>query len=123
MRRNYEDVYGDPGSPLTRRTQWGTYAIARITPDPHTLDTLRQAAQAAAEAAAAQPATANGGSANGGNGTAGRSGKAATLGGLASGEGTWLLMEGTGASPDGNRPFLDLLHLESGGWCRGYRRD
>ncbi|GIL61918.1 hypothetical protein Vafri_16294, partial [Volvox africanus] len=31
--RNYEDVYGDPGSPLTRRTRWGTYAIARVTPD------------------------------------------------------------------------------------------
>lgn len=100
--RNYEDVYSDPGSPLTRRTQWGTYAIARISPDPHTLDTLRQAAQAA---------TANGDAANG---TAGRSGKAPTLGGLASGDGTWLLMEGTGASPEGNRPFLDLLHLESG---------
>ncbi|KAG1675325.1 hypothetical protein FOA52_015999 [Chlamydomonas sp. UWO 241] len=28
--RNYEDVYSDPGSPLTRRTQWGTYVLARV---------------------------------------------------------------------------------------------
>ena len=28
--RNYEDVYSDPGSPLTRRTQWGTYILAKV---------------------------------------------------------------------------------------------
>lgn len=57
--RNYEDVYSDPGSPLTRKTKWGTYVLARV---------------------------------NGGN---------------------QLLLEGSGASPEGNRPFLDLLDLHS----------
>ena len=28
--RNYEDVYSDPGSPLTRRTAWGTYVLAKV---------------------------------------------------------------------------------------------
>jgi len=57
--RNYEDVYTDPGSPLSRRTEWGTYVLAKV-------DGKRQ-----------------------------------------------LLMEGTGATPEGNRPFLDLLDLGS----------
>ncbi|PNW80332.1 hypothetical protein CHLRE_07g313122v5 [Chlamydomonas reinhardtii] len=135
--RNYEDVYGDPGSPLTRRTQWGTYAIARITPDPATLEALQQAAddteaaEAAAEAAAAATAlsASSGGSdaeaatptANGSPAAAAAPApapasatKRVTRAGLASGTGTWLLMSGSGASPEGNKPFLDLFHLESG---------
>ena len=28
--RNYEDVYGDPGSPLSRRTRRGTYVLAKL---------------------------------------------------------------------------------------------
>jgi len=28
--RNYEDAYGDPGSPLSRRTSLGTYVLARL---------------------------------------------------------------------------------------------
>lgn len=51
-RRNYEDVYNDPGAPLTRRTKWGTYVLAK-------LEGKRQ-----------------------------------------------LLMEGIGASEEGNKPFL-----------------
>ncbi|KAG2482623.1 hypothetical protein HYH03_018465 [Edaphochlamys debaryana] len=135
--RNYEDVYTDPGSPLTRRTEWGTYAIARVTPDPVTLAALRDAAAKAAAAAsvasagsadeepspAAESAAAAGGTNGGGpagalrtvvstlhNGT----GKTVTAEGLASGQGTWLLFSGSGASPEGNKPFLDLRHLESG---------
>ncbi|KAI8467198.1 MAG: alpha/beta-hydrolase [Monoraphidium minutum] len=57
--RSYEDVYNDPGSPLSRRTKNGTYVLAKV-------DGKRQ-----------------------------------------------LLMSGSGASPDGNRPFLDLLDLET----------
>ncbi|KAG2450262.1 hypothetical protein HYH02_004773 [Chlamydomonas schloesseri] len=143
--RNYEDTYGDPGSPLTRRTQWGTYSIARITPDPATLAALQlaaaetEAAQAAEAAAAAALSTAsaassdaessNGKAAAAGNGAAPATAAAAatsaaaaataatkrvTRAGLASGSGTWLLMSGSGASPEGNKPFLDLFHLESG---------
>ena len=26
----YEDAYTDPGSPATRRTQWGTYVLALV---------------------------------------------------------------------------------------------
>lgn len=28
--RNFEDVYGDPGAPLSRRTEWGTYVLAKL---------------------------------------------------------------------------------------------
>jgi hypothetical protein len=28
--RSYEDVYGDPGSPLPRRTKAGTYILAKV---------------------------------------------------------------------------------------------
>eukprot|EP00983_Pelagomonas_calceolata_P061499 1146856-Pelagomonas_calceolata.AAC.8 len=28
--RNYEDVYNDPGAPLSRRTKWGTYVLAKL---------------------------------------------------------------------------------------------
>ncbi len=105
-------MYSDPGSPLSRRTQFGTYAVARITPDPVTLETLREAAAAAAAtdtAAADAAATALPGAA------AAPRRPVVTSGGLASGDGTWLLMSGSGASPQGNRPFLDLMHLETGG--------
>lgn len=57
--RSFEDVYSDPGSPLSRRTSAGTYILAKV-------DGKRQ-----------------------------------------------LLMAGTGASPEGNRPFLDLLDVDS----------
>ena len=55
---SYEDRYSDPGSPLSRRSKWGTYVLAKIqTPDGR----LR------------------------------------------------LLLDGDGAAPEGDRPFLDLL--------------
>ncbi|MEW5303425.1 MAG: hypothetical protein WDW36_006118 [Sanguina aurantia] len=57
--RNYEDVYTDPGSPLSRRTAMGTYILAK-------LDGERK-----------------------------------------------LLMSGGGASPEGNKPFLDVLDLST----------
>ena len=57
--RSYEDSYTDPGSPVTRRTAWGTYILARLD------------------------------------------------------GGDQLLMQGLGASPEGNRPFLDVLDLST----------
>lgn len=30
LRRSYEDVYGDPGTPLARRTKAGTYILAKV---------------------------------------------------------------------------------------------
>eukprot|EP00878_Enallax_costatus_P006199 GHUV01006499.1.p1 GENE.GHUV01006499.1~~GHUV01006499.1.p1 ORF type:complete len:627 (+),score=153.93 GHUV01006499.1:1175-3055(+) len=57
--RSYEDVYGDPGTPLSRRTSASTYILAKV-------DGKRQ-----------------------------------------------LLMVGTGASPEGNKPFLDLLDIDT----------
>jgi hypothetical protein len=59
VHRNYEDVYGDPGTPVTRRTSRGTFILAKV-------DGKRQ-----------------------------------------------FLMQGSGASPQGNRPFLDLLDLDT----------
>jgi hypothetical protein len=31
--RSYEDVYGDPGTPLARRTKAGTYILAKVRLD------------------------------------------------------------------------------------------
>lgn len=28
--RNYEDAYTDPGSPMSRKTQWNTYVLAQL---------------------------------------------------------------------------------------------
>ncbi|KAK9816189.1 hypothetical protein WJX74_001254 [Apatococcus lobatus] len=58
--RNFEDAYGDPGSPATRRTSMGTYVLA-------VLEGSRK-----------------------------------------------LLMQGLGASTEGNKPFLDILDVDSG---------
>jgi len=60
--RDYEDVYSDPGSPMSRRNPDGTYTIAILQ----------------------------------------------NQGGY---EGRQLLLLGSGASPEGNRPFVDLLDL------------
>ena len=57
---NYEDSYSDPGSPVLRREENGSYVIAEI-------DKKRQ-----------------------------------------------ILLSGAGASPEGSKPFLDLLDLDSG---------
>lgn len=59
LHRNYEDVYTDPGSPISRRTAMGTYVLAK-------LDGERK-----------------------------------------------LLLSGGGASPDGNKPFLDVSQYHS----------
>eukprot|EP00850_Spirogloea_muscicola_P015508 SM000119S25651 [mRNA] locus=s119:274744:280961:+ [translate_table: standard] len=61
--RSYEDSYSDPGSPMLRRTKWGSYVLARIA----TADGKRK-----------------------------------------------LLLDGDGATPEGNFPFLDLLDIETG---------
>ena len=59
--RSFEDVYSDPGSPMSRRTPDGTYVIAKIRKEED--DT------------------------------------------------TYLLLNGNGATPEGNIPFLDLLDM------------
>jgi len=59
--RSSEDVYSDPGSPMLRRTQAGTYIIARIK--------------------------------------------------RASDEGRYVILNGVGATPEGNIPFLDLFDM------------
>jgi len=62
--RDYEDVYGDPGAPMSRRTPLGTYVLAILRDQ---------------------------------GGFSGRQ----------------LLLSGAGASPEGNRPFVDLLDIET----------
>lgn len=59
--RSSEDVYSDPGSPMMRRTQAGTYIIARIKKE--------------------------------------------------SDEGRYIILNGNGATPEGNIPFLDLFDM------------
>ncbi|KAI4372022.1 hypothetical protein MLD38_010309 [Melastoma candidum] len=62
--RSYEDVYSDPGSPMLRRTEAGTYVIAKVNKE------------------------------NDG--------------------GSYLLLNGSGATPEGNIPFLDLFEINTG---------
>lgn len=59
--RSSEDVYSDPGSPMMRRTQAGTYVIAKIKKHDD--------------------------------------------------EATYILLNGRGATPEGNVPFLDLFDV------------
>ncbi|XP_074581756.1 putative glutamyl endopeptidase, chloroplastic isoform X1 [Curcuma longa] len=62
--RSSEDVYSDPGSPMMRRTQAGTYVIAKIKKHDDA--------------------------------------------------GTYILLNGRGATPEGNVPFLDLFDVNTG---------
>nr|AAC43035.1 aminoacyl peptidase [Glycine max] len=64
MAATQEDVYSDPGSPMMRRTQAGTYIIARIKKE--------------------------------------------------SDEGRYIILNGNGATPEGNIPFLDLFDINTG---------
>jgi hypothetical protein len=59
--RSSEDVYSDPGSPMSRRTQAGTYVIAKIKKEGD--------------------------------------------------DGRYVLLNGSGATPEGNVPFLDLFDM------------
>lgn len=59
--RSSEDVYSDPGSPMSRRTPAGTYVIAKFKKEND--------------------------------------------------EGTYVLLNGSGATPEGNIPFLDLFEM------------
>ncbi|XP_065019688.1 probable glutamyl endopeptidase, chloroplastic isoform X5 [Musa acuminata AAA Group] len=61
--RSSEDAYSDPGSPMMRRTQAGTYVIAKIKKQD---------------------------------------------------DGTYILLNGRGATPEGNIPFLDLFDVNTG---------
>ncbi|KAK4273274.1 hypothetical protein QN277_021710 [Acacia crassicarpa] len=71
--RSSEDVYSDPGSPMLRRTQAGTYVIANIK--------------------------------KGGD------------------EGRYILLNGIGATPEGNIPFLDLFEINTGSKERIWESD
>ncbi|KAG0486693.1 hypothetical protein HPP92_008788 [Vanilla planifolia] len=70
--RSSEDAYSDPGSPMMRRTQQGTYVIAKIRKQP---------------------------------------------------EGSYILLNGSGATPEGNVPFLDLFDINTGNKERIWESD
>ncbi|KAK7337522.1 hypothetical protein VNO77_18101 [Canavalia gladiata] len=71
--RSSEDVYSDPGSPMMRRTQAGSYIIARIKKE--------------------------------------------------SDEGRYIILNGIGATPEGNIPFLDLFDINTGNKERIWESD
>ncbi|XP_021770075.1 probable glutamyl endopeptidase, chloroplastic [Chenopodium quinoa] len=71
--RSFEDVYSDPGSPMSRRTSYGTYVIAKIRKEED--------------------------------------------------DATYLLLNGNGATPEGNIPFLDLMDINSGNKERIWQSD
>ncbi|XP_051141807.1 probable glutamyl endopeptidase, chloroplastic [Andrographis paniculata] len=71
--RSFEDVYSDPGSPMFRRTPFGSYVIAKIRKDND--------------------------------------------------EGTYILLNGSGATPQGNVPFLDVFDINTGNKERIWESD
>ncbi|TKY61708.1 glutamyl endopeptidase [Spatholobus suberectus] len=71
--RSSEDVYSDPGTPMMRRTEAGTYIIARIKKE--------------------------------------------------SDEGRYIILNGIGAGPEGNIPFLDLFDINTGNKERIWESD
>ncbi|XP_059311813.1 probable glutamyl endopeptidase, chloroplastic isoform X1 [Lycium ferocissimum] len=71
--RSSEDVYSDPGSPMSRRTPAGTYVIAKVKKEDD------------------------------GN--------------------TYVLLNGSGATPEGNIPFLDLFDINTGSKERIWQSD
>ncbi|XP_045796881.1 probable glutamyl endopeptidase, chloroplastic isoform X1 [Trifolium pratense] len=71
--RSSEDVYSDPGSPMSRRTQAGTYIIAKIKKEGD--------------------------------------------------DGRYVLLNGSGATPEGNVPFLDLFDINTGNKERIWESD
>ncbi|KAI4324116.1 hypothetical protein L6164_023679 [Bauhinia variegata] len=71
--RSSEDVYSDPGSPMLRRTQAGTYVIAKVKKE--------------------------------------------------SDEGSYILLNGNGATPEGDIPFLDLFDINTGNKERIWESD
>ncbi|TVU47312.1 hypothetical protein EJB05_06907, partial [Eragrostis curvula] len=70
--RSSEDVYSDPGSPMMRRTDMGTYVIAKIKKQDGS---------------------------------------------------TYILLNGMGATPEGNVPFLDLFDIDTGSKERIWESD
>lgn len=71
--RSSEDVYSDPGSPMSRRTTMGTYVIAKVKkPDDDSI---------------------------------------------------YILLNGNGATPEGNVPFLDLFDINTGNKERIWQSD
>ncbi|CAN6325442.1 unnamed protein product [Urochloa humidicola] len=70
--RSSEDVYSDPGSPMLRRTDMGTYVIAKIKKQDGS---------------------------------------------------TYVLLNGMGATPEGNVPFLDLFDINTGSKERIWESD
>lgn len=71
--RSSEDVYSDPGSPMSRRTLAGTYVIAKVKKEDD-------------------------------------------------GD-TYILLNGSGATPEGNIPFLDLFDINTGSKERIWQSD
>ncbi|MCD9646859.1 hypothetical protein HAX54_037056 [Datura stramonium] len=71
--RSSEDVYSDPGSPMSRRTLAGTYVIAKVKKEDD--------------------------------------------------GGTYILLNGSGATPEGNIPFLDLFDINTGSKERIWQSD
>ncbi|XP_055818052.1 probable glutamyl endopeptidase, chloroplastic [Solanum dulcamara] len=71
--RSSEDVYSDPGSPMSRRTPAGTYVIAKVKKEDE--------------------------------------------------EDAYLLLNGSGATPEGNIPFLDLFDINTGSKERIWQSD
>lgn len=93
--RNYEDAYTDPGSPMSRKTKWNTYVLAQLDDQQKLLlEGLSSSyVQSKAEKMYGDCACDSHGS------------KVCTLRRPSA---------GTGATPEGNKPFVDIMELSSG---------
>ena len=96
--RDYEDSYDDPGSPLSRRMPDGSYLLAKIE------GPLPEDGWVPAKPPAKRKAKENGEAPT----------KRAEPGPLVWETGVTLLLEGDGASDAGDKPFVDLLNLDTG---------
>ena len=96
--RNYEDSYDDPGSPLSRRMPDGSYLLAQVT-GPLPEDGWKAPTETKE------------------NKDDGKQKDGLTRmkpGPLEWETGVTLILEGDGASDTGDRPFVDLLNLDTG---------
>jgi dipeptidyl aminopeptidase/acylaminoacyl peptidase len=93
--RNYEDSYADPGSPLSRRMPDGTYLLAQLT------GPLPEGGWEPAKVSEEKKKM-------------GDEEERMKPGPVEWETGVTFIMEGDGASDAGDRPFVDLLNLDTG---------
>ena len=110
--RNYEDAYTDPGSPAKRRTPQGTYVLAQLADDDGAR--RRRLLMQARRWSAMHCRHDDGGARQRKTMCTSVCRAVADGPSMASLLGLRCHVQGSGASPEGNKPFVDILDVESG---------